>query len=264
MNSPTLKINGFITFFLVIPFLGLTQQKEEKTYSPQLNHVRQSEVELGMKTGVNQNALRFIPPGVIGNSALEVDFGTGIANRFSLKIGSNEGFAFLSAPGYLQKRSKLIIPRDSTVTLTYNLEYISIPFYSIYQSDFQYLAGNVFQQFYFNSGISFNILTRARRKVEIEQLEFSQTRPFNKNVNPVEASGVLALGSRFLINQAGSFYVELKAESSLTDINNSFEIFSNLPSSAPDIKIRHFGVSFLVGFSTSLAKPNQNKNSLSR
>ncbi len=249
-----------IAALIVIPFITNGQPEKTSQYSPQLKYVKQSELELGLKSGLTYNLFQFDPPSVISNSSLQIDFGRGFSNRLMVKIGQNNGVAFLTEPGYQQKRSKIIIPGDTTFTLTYNMQYFSLPVYGSYQSEFQYFFGNVFQQFYVNAGLSLNILNKATRKTSLDQVDFTQSVPVTDNTYRTETSIAVALGNRFLIGQSSSFYLEIRGESGLSNINQSLSLFtvsSNNSAALPDIEINHFGISFLVGFSGSISKPEE-------
>lgn len=249
---------GRLLFFsvLVLPFFSVAQEKDRGDYSTHLTSVYQSNFEMGMKAGLNQTLFQFDPPSVIANSTLNKELGTGLINRLSLKFGSNKGFAFLSEPGYLQKQSKINLPGDTTFTLTYNMQYVSIPIMGSYQSEFQYFFGNIFQQFYVNFGLNLNILAKSRRKTEIEGVDFSQSTAITGKTHTLEGSFVVAIGSRFLVSETGSFYLELKGNNGMSNINQSLDLFSSTTASGPDIEINHFGASFLIGFTTSVTSNN--------
>lgn len=251
-----------ITVLIVIPFITNGQPEKASQFSPQLKYVKQSELEVGLKSGLTYNLFQFDPPSVISNSSLQLGLGRGFSNRLMVKIGPNSGIAFLTEPGYQQKRSEIIIPGDSTFTLTYNMQYFSLPVNGSYQSEFQYFFGNVFQQFYVNAGLSFNILNKATRKTALDQVDFTQSVPVTDNTYQTETSLVVALGNRFLIGQSSSFYLEIKGESGLSNINQSLDLFSvsnNNSAALPDIEINHFGISFLLGFSASISQPDEQR-----
>jgi len=244
--------------FTLSPLLVLTQVQED-SYTPRLSQVKKSRLEIGLKNGLTYNLLQIQPAALINSSTLELGMGSGVSNRLMAKIGPNTGLAFLTEPGYLKKSSQLILPGDTTFTISYNIQYISLPLLGTYQSDFQYFLGDIYQQFYINAGLNINVLARATRKTAIDVLDFSQTETITDNVYQVEGSLSLALGSRFLINETSSFYLELRGENGFSNINESLDIFSVNSPNASDIRVSQLGLSILLGFSASIPQKQQEK-----
>lgn len=226
---------------------------ENRDIQPRLAEIHQSNFEIGLKNGINAHLMTLNPPPT-GN--IRWEFGSGFSSNLFMKFGSNTGFALTTEPGYLRKQSKLIQPQpDSTFTLTYQMNYISLPVYGTYQGSFNYLFGELFQQFYFSAGWSFNFLTDARLQIDNEQIDFAQIEYITDEVNPLEMAFILNAGSRFVISESSSLFLEVKSSQGISDLNNG------LPVIPQAFEVSHFGVSFYVGFSTSISTGNGRNDS---
>lgn len=228
---------------------------ESRDLEPQLKHIQQSNFEIGLKSSVNGHLMSLDPP---PPDNVRWEWGRGFSTNLFMKFGSNTGIALTTEPGYLRKKSQLVQPeRDSTFTLTYQMNYISLPVYGTYQGSFNHLFGEFFQQFYFSAGWSFNFLTDAQLQIDNENIDFAQINYINDAVSPLEMAFLLNAGSRFVLSKSSSLYLEVKTSQGISDINDG------LPAIPPPFEVSHFGLSLFVGFTTSIA-PGKNPDERSR
>ncbi len=215
----------------------------------QLTAISRSNIEVGLMSGVNGSVFQFEQR----LQDAQTQIGIGQLTQAFVKWGGNTGSAFRASPGYLQKSNKLRIPRpDSSFTLTYNLHSVSIPVQYVYQNDYTYLGGKIFQQFYFSGGLGINFLAQADREVELENLDLSQSSPITDKVSSLELSFLFSIGSRFIVSKTGSVYIAVRGSNGITNVNENMDLFSNPGGQVGSIGITQVSLSLMVGVSTSL------------
>jgi len=212
-----------------------------------LSIIKNSTFELGIKNGINTNALIFTPQPK--TDRLSLRRGSGFSIQLFGKYGSNTGNAYQFEPGYISKSSEMVRKLDTT-TQTWNisLNYLTLPFYMKYQANFNHLFGSIFQQFYVQGGAALNLLLDASLKVAFSDLSNSvivnDLDGFSDNEFPL----LIGAGSRFVVGPTSSIYIEAKYHQSLNNINRAF---INRPA---DIKIAQSGFQILIGFSVHFPK----------
>lgn len=232
--------------FLMLSISGFGQSLGQSSdLEPQLKTIQESNFEIGLKSGITGHLMSLDPQ---PPDNVRWEWGPGFATNLHIKVGSNTGIALRGEPGYLRKQSRLVQPqRDSTFFFTYQMNYISLPFYGTYQGSFNDLFGKVFQQFYISGGWSFNFLIDAQLQVDNENIDFAQIEYINDQVNPLEMAFLLNGGTRFIISKSSSLYLEVKTSQGISDLN------SGLPAIPSAFEVSHFGLSFYVGFTTSIS-----------
>lgn len=230
-------------------------EDQDKSFN-QLKAINRSNWEVGIMTGINGSTFQFEPQ----IQGAQARIGIGQAVQGFVKWGGNTGSAFRASAGYQLKSNELRIPRpDSSVTLTYDLHSVSVPIQYIYQNEYRYLGGKVFQQFFFGGGGGLNIHTQATREVSIDQVDFTQTNFLTNKVKSFELSFVFTLGSRFIVSKTGSVYLALRGANGITNINENMDLFTNPGGRAGSIQINQVTLSILVGVSTSLVPKKKGK-----
>ena len=222
--------------------------KQDEEFN-QLTAINRSNIEVGIMSGINGSVFQFGQP--LRDAQTQV--GIGQLTQGFIKWGGNTGSAFKTSPGYLQKSNRLRIPRpDSSFTLTYNMHSVSIPVQYVYQNNYTYLGGNLFQQFYFSGGLGVNFLAKADREVEVDNLDLSQSSPITDKVSSLELSFLFSIGSRFIVSKTGSVYIAVRGSNGLTSINENMDLFSNPGGQVGSIEITQVSLALMVGVSTSL------------
>lgn len=232
-----------------------TFEDKDKAFN-QLKAINRSNWEIGLLTGINGSTFQFEPQ----IQGAQAQIGVGQVVQGFVKWGGNTSSAFRVSPGYQLKSNELRIPRpDSSVTLAYDFHSVSIPVQYIYQNEYQYLGGNVFQQFFFGGGMGLNFHTQATREVSIDKVDFTQTNFITNKVKSAELSFVFTLGSRFIVSKTGSVYAALRGSNGITNINEDMDLFTNPGGQAGGIQINQVTVSIVVGISTSLVPDKKGK-----
>ncbi len=221
--------------------------KEGNLVKSPLGIIENSTFELGIKNGVNTNTLIFTPQPQ--TDRLSLSPGSGFSIQLFGKYGSNTGNAYQFEPGYISKSSEMAQKLDTT-TQTWNisLNYLTLPFYMKYQTNFNHLFGSIFQQFYIQGGAALNILLDASIKVAFSDVSNSvivnDLNGFSDNEFPL----LIGAGSRFVVGPTSSIYIEAKFHQSLNDINREFI------NRAADVEIAQSGFQLLIGFSVHFPK----------
>ena len=253
-----LRASTVLVSFLLMATLAAGQgtfEEQEKDFN-QLEALNRSNLEVGLLTGINGSTFQFDPR----IQGAESRIGVGQLIQGFVKWGGNTGSAYRAGAGYQLKSNELRIPRpDSSVTLTYDFQSISFPVQYIYQNDYNYLGGKVFQQFFFGGGLGVNIHTQATREVSIEQLNFTQTNFITNKVKNFELSFLFTLGTRFIVSKTGSVYAAIRGANGLTNINENMDLFTNPGGRAGSIEINQVSLTLMIGVSTNLVPAKKGK-----
>lgn len=252
-----------IFLLLLLVLLTSTNSRSQSTLDDQdqeynqLKAMNRSNIELGLMAGLNGSMFQFEPQLQDPNARI----GVGQLTEGFVKWGGNTGSAYKASVGYLRKSNELFVPRqDSSFTLSYNLHSLSIPIEYVYQNDYNYISGKVFQQFFFGGGMGFNFHSKATREVKIKGLDFSQTNQITNQVKNIEVSLVFTAGTRFIVSKTGSVYLAFRGSNGLTNINENMDLFTNPGGQISSISINQVTFSVLLGISTNLAPSRKKAN----
>lgn len=224
--------------FLCCLIFTIQAQSQDRDYRA-LEEISKSRWEIGFKNGINIFTLNINPQ----PNSLRQEFSPGYSLGIMVKNGSNTGVAYQVEPGIIRKKTRMIIPADSSIFLTPALDYLKLPLILRYQGKFNYLFGNIFTQTYIMAGWGVNYMINGKLKVEKEGINFANLQEVQDQFFPLEFFFVGGAGLRFTITRGSSFFLETRLNRGFSNINRAF---------IQNVQISHFGFQLMGGITAHL------------